>query len=255
MISSNTTGTGQQQSSTASSGGDGVWYITIASLTLTAIVLVIIVLCLVVDIRGRRQRRREEAQQEQDQGEISKKHDIERAQQIQDKLKVFQCTCQDCSFGRSGGSDDGAHSTDGSGSSSCESRGQESLNTSLNGSVTIACGSDNEDRGSPANDTTLPSNGIAHNEADLEDPQRVVNVSFLHPQWQHEHHELGHEKENEGNDDFCSICLAQFVKLEMLASSKNLACKHVFHQKCIASWLMKCNGCPVCRQSFLEADI
>ena len=42
----------------------------------------------------------------------------------------------------------------------------------------------------------------------------------------------------------CSICLEQFNKEE---SIKELACYHLFHPKCIDTWLERNNECPNCR--------
>ncbi len=40
----------------------------------------------------------------------------------------------------------------------------------------------------------------------------------------------------------CSICLE-----EIRNDSKELSCKHVFHDKCITEWLKKAHTCPTCR--------
>lgn len=44
----------------------------------------------------------------------------------------------------------------------------------------------------------------------------------------------------------CAICLESFNQFEQI---RELQCvgKHVFHQKCIASWLDRNPTCPMCR--------
>ncbi|XP_058775222.1 uncharacterized protein LOC131649478 [Vicia villosa] len=48
----------------------------------------------------------------------------------------------------------------------------------------------------------------------------------------------------------CSICLEEFCATSNLVSTK---CSHVFHEKCMVSWIQKCThnsltySCPLCR--------
>ncbi|CAL5188677.1 unnamed protein product [Lathyrus oleraceus] len=48
----------------------------------------------------------------------------------------------------------------------------------------------------------------------------------------------------------CSICLEEFYTMSDLVSTK---CSHIFHEKCIVSWIQKCMkdsstySCPLCR--------
>jgi len=60
------------------------------------------------------------------------------------------------------------------------------------------------------------------------------------------------EEEEEENEHLCSICLIPYAEHEMLGVSNN--CQHMFHDACIESWLLKNNGCPVCRRTYLDDD-
>lgn len=83
----------------------------------------------------------------------------------------------------------------------------------------------------------------------------------LHPSCRPQVFEAGPQEEaednnveNDGNPELterrtrpklCSVCLADFESGEF---SRELPCKHVFHQQCIDSWLQRRWACPLCRQ-------
>lgn len=54
------------------------------------------------------------------------------------------------------------------------------------------------------------------------------------------------------NQFFCSVCQEQEEKEE--DNIKTLICDHMFHSKCIRTWLSKNKTCPVCRLD-LSSDI
>ena len=45
--------------------------------------------------------------------------------------------------------------------------------------------------------------------------------------------------------DLCSICLTKFDDNIVITP-----CKHIFHRKCLWSWIYNMNNCPFCRQMF-----
>lgn len=56
-----------------------------------------------------------------------------------------------------------------------------------------------------------------------------------------------YEGKGEVKETSCSICLENFVKGQQL---RRLACQHVYHEECIASWWKqkgKKTTCPVCK--------
>lgn len=57
---------------------------------------------------------------------------------------------------------------------------------------------------------------------------------------------------NKSKDDSCSICLEDInctpSKRKLDDEPISLSCSHSFHKKCIASWLLKNNSCPNCRE-------
>jgi hypothetical protein len=56
-------------------------------------------------------------------------------------------------------------------------------------------------------------------------------------------------KEPETNDKSCTICF------EPLEEKQFLPCTHVFHPKCIATWLEYSNNCPLCRHPIRDEPI
>lgn len=52
----------------------------------------------------------------------------------------------------------------------------------------------------------------------------------------------------------CSICLANYKVGDSVVQSSNKSCQDLFHQVCIASWLMTRQSplCPCCRQLFMH---
>ncbi len=44
----------------------------------------------------------------------------------------------------------------------------------------------------------------------------------------------------------CSICLNECLNTENLRCMQR--CQHVFHERCIETWLRQGNGCPMCRR-------
>ena len=49
----------------------------------------------------------------------------------------------------------------------------------------------------------------------------------------------------------CPICMEPYKAGDEIAWSKNESCAHAFHLDCIASWLMRNDDCPMCRQDYL----
>lgn len=50
----------------------------------------------------------------------------------------------------------------------------------------------------------------------------------------------------------CSICLECFAPGQTICVAKNACCDHVFHEKCIESWLMDHDHCPNCRSDMMN---
>jgi hypothetical protein len=53
------------------------------------------------------------------------------------------------------------------------------------------------------------------------------------------------EELEEQDRDMCSVCFEKFVDTDMC---RELKCKHLYHQKCIDTWLDEHITCPVCRE-------
>ncbi|KAL7563960.1 hypothetical protein ACA910_017573 [Epithemia clementina (nom. ined.)] len=52
----------------------------------------------------------------------------------------------------------------------------------------------------------------------------------------------------------CPICFDDFCIGDIVSWSPNPSCIHVFHHACIKEWLLKHEGCPFCRTTFLPID-
>lgn len=51
-------------------------------------------------------------------------------------------------------------------------------------------------------------------------------------------------------EDSCAICLDKFISTDIV---KRFACQeHIFHKKCLATWLKKSNACPLCKYDLME---
>jgi hypothetical protein len=54
----------------------------------------------------------------------------------------------------------------------------------------------------------------------------------------------------------CSICFDTLQVGDIASwSAEQSACAHVFHHRCIKEWLLKHEGCPYCRCTFLAIDL
>lgn len=56
---------------------------------------------------------------------------------------------------------------------------------------------------------------------------------------------------NDKDDHCCAICLTEYENGDKVCGSNNKYCSHVFHEECIAEWLMTHEECPCCRHYFL----
>lgn len=50
----------------------------------------------------------------------------------------------------------------------------------------------------------------------------------------------------------CDICLLGFQVDQVVAWSRNTACSHCFHYRCIEDWLIRRPTCPSCRQDYVK---
>jgi hypothetical protein len=46
--------------------------------------------------------------------------------------------------------------------------------------------------------------------------------------------------------DDCSICLENIINEE---HKKITTCNHIFHEECMAKWILQNNSCPLCRKN------
>ncbi|KAM0974720.1 hypothetical protein ACFX2C_017861 [Malus domestica] len=67
---------------------------------------------------------------------------------------------------------------------------------------------------------------------------------------------VGAEEVNEGV--ICSICAVCFhhgySDHDHEFAAKQVPCRHVYHQTCIANWLSNSNSCPLCRSTIIPID-
>eukprot|EP00815_Leptocylindrus_aporus_P008048 CAMPEP_0116051432 /NCGR_PEP_ID=MMETSP0322-20121206/977_1 /TAXON_ID=163516 /ORGANISM="Leptocylindrus danicus var. apora, Strain B651" /LENGTH=401 /DNA_ID=CAMNT_0003534181 /DNA_START=399 /DNA_END=1604 /DNA_ORIENTATION=+ len=49
----------------------------------------------------------------------------------------------------------------------------------------------------------------------------------------------------------CPICLVDYIDGDEICRSKNTACSHIFHRRCITEWLLLNDECPCCRAPYI----
>jgi hypothetical protein len=52
----------------------------------------------------------------------------------------------------------------------------------------------------------------------------------------------------------CAVCLEEFMPSDLICTSNNPECDHVYHRHCIFNWLLKNEDCPCCRRDYLAYD-
>ena len=52
----------------------------------------------------------------------------------------------------------------------------------------------------------------------------------------------------------CAICLEVFVPNDVICTSNNPDCDHIYHHECIFNWLLKNEDCPCCRRDYLTFE-
>jgi hypothetical protein len=62
------------------------------------------------------------------------------------------------------------------------------------------------------------------------------------------------DDDNNNNNNSCPICLTDFEPSDMVSSSGQLSCRHLFHNKCLSAWLQRDGTCPCCRSDILPAS-
>lgn len=78
--------------------------------------------------------------------------------------------------------------------------------------------------------------------------QKSNKKSIIHQKWKN------YLQQPTGSDfhTLCGICLEQYNIGDEVCFSINQDCDHIFHKKCILSWLMmRHEDCPNCRSMFL----
>jgi hypothetical protein len=58
-------------------------------------------------------------------------------------------------------------------------------------------------------------------------------------------------EELENSDRTCIICREEMIAAEESTGPKKLQCGHIFHFRCLRSWLERQQSCPTCRRSVL----
>uniref|UniRef100_A0A7R9Z5C7 RING-type domain-containing protein n=1 Tax=Pseudictyota dubia TaxID=2749911 RepID=A0A7R9Z5C7_9STRA len=56
------------------------------------------------------------------------------------------------------------------------------------------------------------------------------------------------------SDGVCTICLEDYVEGDIVCTSSNPDCAHIFHADCMTDWLMGHEDCPNCRLKYLNGS-
>jgi Ring finger domain len=57
------------------------------------------------------------------------------------------------------------------------------------------------------------------------------------------------------DDAGCAVCLCNYKAGDRVCESSSSCCKHIFHEACMASWLLKRDECPLCRQKYIVVSV
>lgn len=207
--------TTQSSSSSAGSNPSLGWIIAAASLSLTALVMFLFVAYFIYDkIRRPRLAEQRRQQLEQDEAEKEKREEEMRARKIKDQLRLMKFSVTDS------GNGSGPHSK------VCRA-------TKLKG----------EDMSSETEVDTTSSTLMNHEYATV-DPEAQTSRS-------NDDNAIDNDND-EDDENYCLICFGSYKEGDLLGVSNNSECKHAFHHMCIREWLLKQDGCPVCRRLYLK---
>ncbi|XP_027337350.1 E3 ubiquitin-protein ligase RNF181-like [Abrus precatorius] len=75
-------------------------------------------------------------------------------------------------------------------------------------------------------------------------------IQRLHKLYDHYSYAATVKDNEEGESDYCSVCLCQIYKGEKVRSLP--VCKHRYHADCIGAWLKNHPTCPLCRNKITD---
>lgn len=218
----------QGVSNVESTWQDGTWLVTKAALKITGLTLIGLLCLFVVKYCRRKQHARDLEHQHEYALQIAIDEQQTKASNVKQKLKIVKW--KDISVGddtisiqrdESTTSTASVHSED---DIEAQTASESRHNCSCSFSVSDNDGSDTSVSAPKSVSETIPASELSDADDDADD-----------------------------NNTCCYICLSHFESNELVTMSNNADCKHIFHKDCIASWLVKQDGCPICRRSYLEA--
>lgn len=98
-----------------------------------------------------------------------------------------------------------------------------------------------------SHNTSLSEQSSSPTQSDDDSAPQHPSSSLL----QNNHDEEEGKNQEEENERTCSICLDIFQVGDSVSWAKYQdSCRHVYHTRCISSWLKKSYECPCCRENF-----
>ncbi len=62
---------------------------------------------------------------------------------------------------------------------------------------------------------------------------------------------LASDEHLRAHDDRCSICWGQMLSSSEDGEARSTPCGHLFHEKCLGSWLRRRGTCPLCNANLV----
>ena len=94
------------------------------------------------------------------------------------------------------------------------------------------------------------SNASWYQSIELEEITRVLNANFLITETIDSDHSASSE-----NAKSCKICMEEYENVNMNISFIKLNCNHDFCKKCITTWTVTNNTCPICRNEIINQQL
>jgi len=267
---------------------DLIMAFTILAIGLTCVVLMAV--SIYVCCERRRSRQQFDQQVQQVETELNEAQSLARAKKIAQKLRLVEVSCRDgVSCAKTGKDNPNHHQHDQvTGKDHPEEMTVTSHETVDSASASTTCGSQKHNKGkqqqqpddekviaescasscssesstsATKDDEDMETTSMAA-DADVEQPlvedaAEATAAETKPPQDEGTHTTTCGIEIEEGadeDDNCCSICLNPYNAHEWISTSNNIKCKHMYHKECIEEWLMKQDGCPVCRRPYLEEE-
>ena len=128
-----------------------------------------------------------------------------------------------------------------------DNRNRNNLQNLMNQFSNFRINSNQNQNNSNSNINNINQSSRLNNNNNLSDFDKKKQELFLEmDEFQFKHiQKYDSRKETE-----CAICLEEFKGIDMIKAFTK--CEHIFHKKCLKSWLQRSNVCPLCKHDLTE---